>query len=289
MNCQLIRISCSVLISLLVMVSSAQAQLSRPRDAPTREQAMQILDYGRPTITASGNIIFRFPNYDISIQGAPEYAGQGNGRAADPSDSTGQTREQVSTRVIYKSPNGSWDGSNFALNPNYNYSYANNFYRNRIVSPVLEDPTGEDCPEPGVWVPRYRDRFAAQRKRQTPYEQVSPPRVAKSLATLKRLYDQGPSFTYAPTPNNISSPAPSSNRSSKTASGNAKQRHSGQPDSSAGGKELLWELDQADSNKNWDKYQIESTRQIKLRQRKHARLQPVDTSKVPQRLSVESD
>ena len=251
---------------------------------------MEILDYGRPTITASGNVIFRFPNYDISIQGAPEYAGQGNGRSADPSDSTGQTREQVSTRVIYKSPNGAWDGSNFVLNPNYNYSYANNFYRNRIVRPGLENPDNEDCPKPEVWIPRYRDRTATQQGYVAMDNQPSPPRVAKSLDTMKRLYDQGPSFSYAPTPNYISSRPRSSDRPGKASVKKTNRvPASADPDSSADGKELLWELDQIDSKKNWDKYQIESTRQIKSRQRKQARLQPMDTSAVPQRLSAESD
>ena len=269
----------------LAMGGRTNGQLIRPSDAPTREQAMQILDYGPPTVTHSGNVIFRFPNYDISIQGSPEYAGQGNGRATD---STGRTREQVSTRVIYKSPNGAWDGANFVINPNYNYSYANKFYRNRITHPHHDGPRDDGCSESDVWVPQYRGLSVARgnRGRAVRVENTFKQPASKSAGTLARLYESGPSFVYSPTPNTFSYTSPYSrfNQSTKAVDQNAKQQSS-DPKGDKEEKELLWKLDQ--TRGDWDKRQTESTRKSRRRQRKNARQQRSEIPAEPQRLSEE--
>ena len=271
-------------IWIIFLSGPAVAQLSRPRDAPTREEAMQILDYGPPTVTYGGNVIFSFPNYDISIGGTPEYAGQGNGRAADPNDPTGQTRDQVSTRVIYKSPNGAWDGSNFVLSPNYNYSYANNYYRNRALRRHRITSSPDESTDSGVWRPKYLEHPRMAELEEPGNEPPFAIRTAKSLDTLDRMSRQGPSFTYSPTPSYFTSPRKSTFDRSKAAQKRGPKKSARRQEQT--GKQILWELDQTGSSKQWARRQAESTSKIRRNRRGDSLKEPTSDSP-PKRLSPE--
>lgn len=244
---------------------------------------MQILDYGGPQVTVGGNIVFQFPNYDISLRGTPEYAGQGNGRRqSDPTDPG--TAEQVSTRLIYKSPNGSWDGANFLLHPNYNYSYANNFYRNRFLisgKQQLDDcessPMGDCHRAPyRTWTGRYEPfqlRGSVADESSDPFAYRS--RItAKSDETMQRLYESRPSFRYAPTPLPL--------RPAKASASAKPDEKKERP------KEILWQLDQSvrSSNETWSVRQAKST--ARNRRDKSAQ-DSVPRNQVPVRMSPEPD
>ncbi|MCA9218273.1 MAG: hypothetical protein KDB27_34630 [Planctomycetales bacterium] len=262
--------SLSILICVSVACQSVSGQLTRPAGAPTKAEAMKILDYGGPRITRNGNVIFTFPNYDISSGGAPEYAGQGNGVARDP-----QTNQpvEVATRAIYKSPNGSWDGANFVLNPNYNYSYATNFYRNRIIRP-LSKPTDECCES--VWIPglKFAKSVEDDREKATGF-QPDMTIATKSPETWQRMYELSPKFVYGVPPVTTPQfgdsfkfpqrPKPSTEKSSET-------------------KTLLWNLDQSNKATNWDRLQKQSTRRVRRTTRQTLKR----STNVPQRLTPDS-